>query len=132
MNKLQLEKQKINKSICKLASSIFGSVLFMLALLLSPFLVHAAPNMQLASKSIACKTLTTLNYAERMLINEPVLEVQRAEVNNSCTTTNQDKSVTAFDIGVTAKVEFFALGKLDVYYVNTRDLISLSEDKPTE
>ncbi len=31
-----------------------------------------------------------------------------------------------------AKVEFFALGKLDVYYVNTRDLISLSEDKPTE
>ncbi len=94
--------------------------------------VNAAPNMQLAAKSVACKTLTTLNYAERMLINEPVLEVQLAEVNNSCTTIPQDKDVTAFDIGVTAKVEFFALGKLDVYYVNTRDLISLSEDKPTE
>jgi hypothetical protein len=93
---------------------------------------QAAPNMQLAAKSVACKTLTTLNYAERMLINEPVLEVQLAEVNNSCTTIPQDKDVTAFDIGVTAKVEFFALGKLDVYYVNTRDLISLSEDKPTE
>lgn len=93
---------------------------------------QAAPNMQLANGSVACKTITTLNYAERMLINEPVLEVQRAEVNNSCTHTTDDKPVTAFDIGVTAKVEFFALGKLDVYYVNTRDLISLSEDKPTE
>ena len=93
---------------------------------------QAAPNMQLKADSVACKTITTLKYAERMLINEPVLEVQRSEVNNSCTTTQEKKLVTAFDIGVTAKVEFFALGKLDVYYVNTRDLISLSEDKPTE
>lgn len=99
--------------------------------LIAAILAHssqAAPNMQLSAKSVACKTLTTLNYAERMLINEPVLEVQRAEVNNSCTHTQNDKLVTAFDIGVTAKVEFFALGKLDVYYVNTRDLKSLSED----
>lgn len=103
-----------------------------LGLMLFGTCAQAAPNMQLAAKSVACKTLTTLNYAERMLINEPVLEVQLAEVNNSCTTIPQDKDVTAFDIGVTAKVEFFALGKLDVYYVNTRDLISLSEDKPTE
>ncbi|AUR82954.1 hypothetical protein NVP1030O_38 [Vibrio phage 1.030.O._10N.222.55.F9] len=103
-----------------------------IGLLLMSVGVKAAPNMQLAAKSVACKTLTTLNYAERMLINETVLEVQLAEVNNSCTTIPQDKGVTAFDIGVTAKVEFFALGKLDVYYVNTRDLISLSEDKPME
>ncbi|AUR98046.1 hypothetical protein NVP1246O_39 [Vibrio phage 1.246.O._10N.261.54.E10] len=103
-----------------------------IGLLLMSVGVKAAPNMQLAAKSVACKTLTTLSYAERMLINETVLEVQLAEVNNSCTTIPQDKDVTAFDIGVTAKVEFFALGKLDVYYVNTRDLISLSEDKPTE
>lgn len=96
------------------------------------YAAQAAPNMQLSEDSVACKTLTTLSYAERMLINEPVLEVQRSEVNNSCTTTQDKKLVTAFDIGVTAKVEFFALGKLDVYYVNTRDLISLSEDKPTE
>jgi hypothetical protein len=91
----------------------------------------AAPNMHLAPNSVACKTLTTLNYAERMLINEPVLEVQRAEVNNSCTTTQELKAVTAFDIGVTAKVEFFALGQLDVYYVNTRDLVSPYQDEPS-
>lgn len=99
---------------------------------ITPFASLSAPNMQLASESVACKTLTTLNYAERMLINEPVLEVQKSEVNNSCTTVSEDKEVTAFDIGVTSKVEFFALGKLDVYYVNTRDLISLSESEPTE
>ncbi|AKU42650.1 hypothetical protein [Vibrio phage H188] len=91
--------------------------------------LQAAPNMHLAPNSVACKTLTTLKHAERMLINEPVLEVQRSEVNNSCTTTQELKEVTAFDIGVTAKVEFFALGQLDVYYVNTRDLISLIDDK---
>jgi hypothetical protein len=91
----------------------------------------AAPNMHLAPNSVACKTLTTLKHAERMLINEPVLEVQRAEVNNSCTTTQELKEVTAFDIGVTAKVEFFALGQLDVYYVNTRDLVSPHQDEPS-
>jgi len=106
-----------------------------LALALTAFAVfdvQAAPNMQLLKDSIACKTITTLNYAERMLINEPVLEVQKAEVNNSCTHTRENKLVTAFDIGVTSKVEFFALGKLDVYYVNTRDLKSLSEDHTAE
>lgn len=117
-------KLKLAKYTC---AALIGGICTLLALK-----AQAAPNMQLAAKSVACKTLTTLNYAERMLINEPVLEVQLAEVNNSCTTIPQDKDVTAFDIGVTAKVEFFALGKLDVYYVNTRDLISLSEDKPTE
>ena len=103
-----------------------------MALMLLGTGAQAAPNMQLAKSSIACKTLTTLNYAERMLIDEPVLEVQKAEVNNSCTHTQTDRSVTAFDIGVTSKVEFFALGKLDVYYVNTRDLKSLSEDHTAE
>lgn len=98
---------------------------------LAVFDATAAPNMHLAPHSVACKTLTTLNYAERMLINEPVLEVQRAEVNNSCTTTQELKAVTAFDIGVTAKVEFFALGQLDVYYVNTRDLVSPHQDEPS-
>tara|TARA_R110002012_G_C11575878_1_gene604871 strand:+ start:806 stop:1132 length:327 start_codon:yes stop_codon:yes gene_type:complete len=88
---------------------------------------QAAPNMQLAKDSVACRTLTTLKYAERMLINEPLLEVQKAEVNNSCTHTRTDRLVTAFDIGVTAKAELYALGQLDVYYVNTRDLISLEE-----
>jgi hypothetical protein len=97
----------------------------LLALALIGFNASAAPNMSLVKGSFACKTLTTLNYAERMVINEPVLEVQKAEVNNSCTTIGEDKAVTAFDIGVTAKVEFFALGKLDVYYVNTRDLTNL-------
>lgn len=88
---------------------------------------QAAPNMKIAVNSVACKTITTLKYAERMIIDEPVLEVQKAEVNNSCTHIQSDKLVTAFDIGVTARVEFFALGKLDVYYVNTRDLISLKD-----
>lgn len=92
----------------------------LLALLSVP--AFAAPNMILVKESFACRTLTTLNYAERMSINEPVLEIQKSEVNNNCTTVYEDKEVTAFDIGVTAKVEFFALGKLDIYYVNSRDL----------
>tara|TARA_B100001057_G_scaffold494165_2_gene590173 strand:- start:452 stop:775 length:324 start_codon:yes stop_codon:yes gene_type:complete len=99
---------------------MINRILFALALV--GFNAVAAPNMGLKSGSFACKTLTTLNYAERMVLNEPVLEVQKAEVNNSCTTLKHDIEVTAFDVGVTAKVEFFALGKLDVYYVNTRDL----------
>jgi hypothetical protein len=100
----------------------------LVALLLIPSLALAAPNMALSSGSVACKTLTTLNYAERMLMNEPVLEVQKAEVNNNCTTVKESREVTAFDIGVTAKVEFFALGKLDVYYVNSRDLIKHEDE----
>ena len=101
-------------------------------LLLACTCTVAAPNMMLSKGSVACKTLSTLNYAERMVINEPVLEVQKSEVNNSCTHTREDKQVTAFDIGVTSKVEFFALGKLDVYYVNSRDLKSLTEKKSKE
>lgn len=97
-------------------------MLILTASMLASFSALSAPNMELTSGSIACKTITTLNYAERMQMNEPVLEIQKAEVNNNCTTMQNDKSVTAFDIGVTSKVEFFALGKLDVYYVNTRDL----------
>lgn len=104
----------------------------MLGILIVPTSLFAAPNMLLAESSIACKTLTTLNYAERMMINEPVLEIHRSEVNNTCTTTAEDKEVTAFDIGVTSKVEFFALGKLDVYYVNTRDLVSLNDIKDNQ
>lgn len=91
--------------------------------LLTPWLALAAPNMMLPVGSVACKTLATLNYAERMKMDEPVLLTHEAEVNNSCTTLNADMPVTAFNIGATAKVEFFALGKLDVYYVNSRDLV---------
>lgn len=98
-----------------------------LALALIGFNVAAAPNMILSGGSVACKTLKTLNYAERMQFNEPVLEMQLAEVNNNCTTLQTDKHVTAFDIGVTSKVEFFALGSLDVYYVNTRDLKGIEQ-----
>ena len=105
--------------------SIIGLMLFSTC-------AQAAPNMKIAENSVACKTITTLKYAERMIIDEPVLEVQKAEVNNSCTHVQSEKQVTAFDIGVTARVEFFALGKLDVYYVNTRDLRSIKEDKPKE
>ena len=125
-----MSKYEINKSICKLAVSLLAGLALMVAIFFAPQ-VSAAPNMAISKGSIACKTLTTLNYAERMLINEPVLQVQKAEVNNSCTTMPQRKLVTAFDIGVTAKVEFFALGKLDVYYVNTRDLVSLSDNEST-
>lgn len=98
-----------------------------LALALIGFNAAAAPNMILSGGSVACKTLKTLNYAERMQVNEPVLEMQLAEVNNNCATLQTDKHVTAFDIGVTSKVEFFALGSLDVYYVNTRDLKGIEE-----
>lgn len=98
---------------------------FLPLLLLIPLSAVSAPNMQLNTGSFACKTLTTLNYAERMNMGEPVLEVQKAEVNNSCTTIDVVTEVTAYDIGVTSKVEFFALGKLERFYVNTRDLEKL-------
>lgn len=99
--------------------------LILIALLSFPTI--AAPNMVLEAGSVACKTIKTLNYAERMQMSEPVLEIQLAEVNNNCTTLQNDKPVTAFDIGVTSKVEFFALGDLDVYYVNTRDLKGIEQ-----
>lgn len=101
----------------------------LLGLVVAPTSIYAAPNMLLNGGSFACNTITNLEYAERMNFNEPVLEIQKAEVNNGCTTITEDKEVTAFDIGVTAKVEFFALGKLDVYYVNTRDLRKYTETK---
>lgn len=98
------------------------------SLLLIPFFVSAAPNYQIDAGTVACKTLKTLNYAERIKRDEPVLEAQRAEMNNNCTTTNIVKPVTAFDIGVTAKVEFFALGRLDVYYIVNRDLQDITNE----
>ena len=91
----------------------------------------AAPNYLLAEGTTACKHLKTLSIVARIKKDEYVPDMQRSEASNDCTLPmKEDKPVTAFDIGVTAKVEFFALGKLDVYYVNERDLISLSEDNP--
>ena len=93
----------------------------------------SAPNYLLSEGATACKHLKTLSYAERIKKDEYVTPMQEAEASNDCTLPfTGDKEVTVFDIGVTSKVEFFALGKLDVYYVNTRDLISLSENEPTE
>lgn len=95
------------------------------ALSVMPFYLSASPNMILKEGAVACKTLDSLNYAERIRTGNTVLEVHKSRVNNNCTTIDQDKNVTAFSVGVTSKVEFFALSKLDIYYVNTRDLMPI-------
>jgi len=96
-------------------------IVILLALI--SFGVSAEPNMKLSKGATACKTVKTLGYAERIKLGEPVLESQRLEASNQCTTLDNVKPVTAFDIGVTAKVEFYVLGRLDVYYANARDLV---------
>lgn len=82
----------------------------------------SAHNMIVKKGSFVCKTLTALNYAERMALEQPTLSEHRSTVNNKCTTIIDDTKVTAFSIGVSAKVELFELGNLKVYYVNSRDL----------
>ena len=96
---------------------------------------QAAPNYTLAKGTVACKGLAEIGYVERLMLDERVTPEQKTEVHNSCTTLQDKKDLTAWSIGngkSNAKVEIFALGKLDVYYVNTRDLKSLSEDHTAE
>lgn len=103
----------------------------LIALMIFGASAQAAPNYMLEKGTTVCKHLRSLSVVARIEKDEYVTEVQRSEASNDCTVPmTEDKPVVAVDIGVTAKVWFFALGQLDVYYANERDLISLSEDKP--
>jgi hypothetical protein len=91
----------------------------------------AAPNYELAAGTVICKHLRTLEFSERIKLGEYVTPTQAGEVNNDCSTLATRKQVTAISILLSSKVEFFALGQLDVYYVNTRDLVSPYQDEPS-
>lgn len=103
----------------------------LLALLLASSSAMAAPNMLIdGSKDnavFACGTLKTLNYAERMNMDEPLTQLQKAEIDNACYPFISEKPVTAFDIGVSSKVEVLVLDKLQILYINTRDLKRLDQ-----
>ena len=88
--------------------------------------LSAAPNMILKGSSsdvvFGCKTKRTLGYAERLKLNEPLTDMQKGEINNTCFPFSVNKPVTAFDIENTAQVEVLVLGKLQLLYVDTDDL----------
>lgn len=102
-----------------------------LALLFTCASVAAAPNMMINANDsntvFACSTLNTLDYAERMKMDEPLSSRHKAEVNNSCYPFESEMLVTAFDIGVASKVEVLVLDELKVLYINTRDLKRLDQ-----
>ena len=98
----------------------------LIAPLLLSFSAMAAPNMVIHAaddnKVFACNTQRALNYTQRLIMGEPLTQIQKAEINNTCYPFDSETLVTAFDIGVTAQIEVLVLDKLQLLYINSRDL----------